>query len=88
MYIKAVAKAAGMKFVAVYHQFTADDVSGVADKDDGLGSEIDFLIVKPFAKKYKVGMKYAAYSADKNGVSSANGYTDTNKVWLWGEMKF
>ena len=87
MYIKAVAKAAGMKFVAVYHQYAADDLAALSG-DDGLGSEVNLLVVKPFAKKYKVGLKYAAYSADDNVVSTANGLTDTNKVWLWGEMKF
>jgi hypothetical protein len=85
-YIKAVAKAWGIKFVAVYHQYTADDASQVADKDDALGSEVNLLAVKAFDKKYKVGLKYAAYSAEDNDLSAS--LTDTDKLWLWGEMKF
>ncbi|NRB37147.1 MAG: alginate export family protein [Pseudomonadales bacterium] len=76
LYIKAVVKAVGMKFVVMAHDFSAND----SGKD--LGSEIDFLAVKPFAKKYNVGFKYAGYS--EGDVAMA----DTTKFWLWGEMKF
>ena len=87
-YIKLVSKVAGLKLVAVYHQFSADDASAIAGGDDGLGSEVDLLLVKPFAKKYKVGIKYAAYSADDNNLGASLNLTDTNKAWLWAEMKF
>ena len=80
MYLKFVAKAAGMKFVAVYHDYTGEN-SG-----DDFGSEVNLLAVKPFAKKYTIGLKYAAYTAPDNTTLIAT--TDTDKIWLWGEMKF
>lgn len=76
-YVKLVTKAAGMKFVAVYHDYKGDD-SG-----DDLGSELNLLAVKPFGKKYAVGAKYASYSESDDYAA-----TDTTKFWLWGEMKF
>jgi hypothetical protein len=71
-----------MKLAAIYHQYTADEAfnCGAVDRCDNLGDELNLLLVKPFAKKYKVGVKYAAYSADDFA-------TDTNKLWLWGEIK-
>lgn len=74
VYLKAVTKLWGAKIVAIYHDYSGDD-SG-----DDFGSEFDLLIVKPIAKKYKIGLKYANYSED--GFAS-----DTEKVWVWGEMK-
>ncbi|CAH0991583.1 hypothetical protein SIN8267_01692 [Sinobacterium norvegicum] len=82
-YIQASTKVAGMKLAAIYHQYDADQAfnCGGSDQCDSLGDEINLLLVKPLAKKYKVGVKYAAYSATDFA-------TDTDKVWLWGEMKF
>ena len=80
IYLKAVAKAAGLTFVAVYHDYSGDE-SG-----DDLGSEVNLLVVKPFAKKYNIGLKYASYSASDE--AEMIGKVDTDKVWLWTEMKF
>ena len=80
MYIKGVAKLAGMKFVLVLHDYSGEN-SG-----DDFGSEINFLAVKPFAKKYTVGLKYASYSASDDTALITT--TDTDKVWLFGELKF
>ncbi|NRB37181.1 MAG: alginate export family protein [Pseudomonadales bacterium] len=77
LYIKGIVKAAGMKFVLIAHDFSG------SDSGDDLGSEIDFLVVKPIAKKYKVGLKYAGYSQ-----GDLLSKTDTTKVWLWAEVKF
>lgn len=76
LYLKAVVKAAGMKFVVMAHDFTA------AESGDDLGSELDVLAVKPIGKKYTVGLKYAGYSEGDVAMK------DTTKYWLWGEMKF
>ena len=76
VYVKAELKALGMKFMLLAHDFSAEH-SG-----DDLGSEVDFLLLKPFAKKYKVGFKVAAY---QEGDVAMN---DTKKYWLWAEMKF
>lgn len=68
-YVKVVATAAGMKFVAVYHDFSADE----GNADDG--TELDWLAVKKFNKTYTGLVKYADYSADTFS-------KDTSKIWL------
>lgn len=71
-------KVAGVKLVAAYHEFEADEsTSGV----DDLGSEIDFLVAKKFSDTYSGGFKYAAYS--KGDIK-----TDVDKAWLWVSAKF
>jgi hypothetical protein len=75
IYAKAVGKVAGIKLVAVYHEFSSDK-----DSDD-LGSEINLLAAKKFENNLSAGMKYASYSAGDTGF-------DTDKFWLWGEAKF
>lgn len=67
-------KAAGVKLLAAYHDFSADE--GSAD----YGSEVDLLAAKKFDKRYTLGIKYAAYSADTFK-------TDTDKLWVWGQVK-
>ncbi|BBP43754.1 hypothetical protein [Thiosulfativibrio zosterae] len=74
-YIDISGKAFGLKLAAIYHDFSADKGS------TKYGTEYDLLVAKKFNKIYTAGIKYAAYSADKL-------YTDTNKVWIWGEAKF
>lgn len=77
-YAKAVGKVAGVKLVAVYHDFSTDK-----DGDD-LGSEIDLLAGMSFENNMSAGIKYANYSeGDK-----AYDIVDTQKFWLWGEAKF
>jgi len=73
--LKVAGKLAGVKLVGVYHNYTADE--GSAD----YGTELDLLAVKKFGKNYSVGLKYASYTADTWKV-------DTDKVWLWGGLKF
>ena len=58
----------GMKFDAVYHDFSAD-IGG------DYGSEIDLQVSKKFGKNYYAGLKFAHYSAD--GFA-----TDTQKIWF------
>lgn len=75
LYFLLTGKLAGIKLLAVYHDFQAD--RGSAD----FGSEIDLLAVKKFGKHYQVGVKYASYDANDFAV-------DTKKFWLWGGVKF
>jgi hypothetical protein len=58
----------GLKFDAVYHDFSADT-------GGEYGSEIDLQISKPFAKHYYAGLKFADYRSD--GFSA-----DTQKIWF------
>jgi len=77
MYFSVVGKVLGAKVVAVYHDFETD--KGGLDA----GSEFDILAQKTFKKHYTVGMKYADYNADDEF-----GGVDTEKFWLYGQVKF
>ncbi|MFC3150776.1 alginate export family protein [Litoribrevibacter euphylliae] len=74
-------KVAGVKLMAVYHEFEADEESNGVDD---LGSELDLLVAKKFSDNYSGGIKYAAYSAGDD----AAGKVDTDKAWLWMSAKF
>lgn len=65
----------------MYHKFETDEANATVDD---LGSEIDLVYTMPVAKKYTLGVKYAAYSAG----DAAAGKVDTDKVWLWGSAAF
>lgn len=65
-----------INFLAMYHKFDADEGSG------DFGSEWDVQLTKAFGPHYTVGLKYAAYSAEDVP------YKDTDKFWVWGEIKF
>ncbi len=60
---------------AVYHDFT-DDTGGLH-----YGQEINAQVLKKFGKHYSVLAKYAYYDADQFG-------TDTQKIWLQGNVSF
>jgi hypothetical protein len=74
-YVMVTGKVMGVKLLGVYHDFKADE--GSTD----YGTEIDLLAAKKFGKNYSGGIKYANYEADDFAV-------DTEKFWLWGQMKF
>jgi len=78
MYFTVVGKVLGAKVVAVYHDFETDH--------DGLdaGEEFDILAQKTFKKHYTVGMKYADYNAGDVSLNKV----DTEKFWLYGQVKF
>ncbi|PCI71573.1 MAG: hypothetical protein COB26_01125 [Piscirickettsiaceae bacterium] len=69
---------AGVKLMAVYHDFEAEN-SGT-----DYGDEIDLLAVKKFNKHYKVLVKYAAYDRG----DSISGKADKDKFWIQGELSF
>lgn len=77
IYAKAVTKVAGIKLLAMYHDFSSDK-----DGDD-LGSEINLLAAKKFDKNFSAGIKLAQYSA-----TDESGKVDTDKLWVWAEAKF
>jgi hypothetical protein len=58
----------GLKFDAIYHDFSADTVGDY-------GSEIDLQISKKFMEHYSFGVKFADYQADTFA-------TDTQKIWF------
>jgi hypothetical protein len=76
-YVTLVGDVFGAKLVAVYHDFETDEGSLDA------GDEFDIMLAKTFNKHYTLGVKYADYNADDEF-----GGTDTEKFWLWGQVKF
>jgi len=71
-------KFAGVKLVAVYHNFEAENSS------TDYGDEMDFLVVKKFNKNFKALVKYASYSKGDSG----SGKEDKDKLWIQGELSF
>ena len=76
--LKVTGKLVGVKLVGVYHDYSSDE--GSTD----YGSEIDLLAAKKFGKNYSVGLKFASYKAG----DAVTGKVDTDKMWLWGGLKF
>lgn len=76
-YVTLVGNVFGAKLVAQYHDFETDEGSLDA------GDEFDIMLQKSFKQHYTLGVKYADYNADDEF-----GGTDTEKFWLWGEVKF
>ncbi|MDD1621540.1 MAG: alginate export family protein [Methylococcaceae bacterium] len=64
-----------MVVTGMYHDFY-DDTGGIK-----YGSEWDFSVLKKFGKHYSLLAKYANYNADGFG-------TDTQKIWLQGNVSF
>ncbi|MDZ7803949.1 alginate export family protein [Thiohalophilus sp.] len=81
LYVSLGGKFAGGKWLAVYHDFSADESTATIDD---LGDEINILYARKFGKVYTGGIKYGSYSAG----DAAAGKVDTDKLWVWGEMKF
>lgn len=68
----------------VFHNFT-DDTG-----QNQYGKEWDFQATKKFGKHYSLLAKYAYYSSD-NSIPAASGAfttTDTQKIWLQGNISF
>ncbi len=76
-YFSIGGKPMGVKLLAVYHAYASDEGG------DDIGTEINLLAAKKFTDNYSAGLKYASYSAEDN-----SGTADTDKVWLWGQVKF
>lgn len=82
MYFTVVGKVFGAKLVAVYHDFETDK-SGL-----DAGSEFDILLQKTFMDHYTLGVKYADYNADSEYTKVNAKSVDTEKFWLYGQLKF
>ncbi|MEN8205123.1 MAG: alginate export family protein [Pseudomonadota bacterium] len=80
VYLSVGGKVAGIKLLAVYHDFTSDDKGASGNPSDDLGSEIGFLVGKDFGN-YGLQLKYSDYDADDHGV-------DTEKLWLTASARF
>jgi len=78
MYFTVVGKVLGAKVVAVYHDFETD-VAGI-----DAGNEFDILAQKTFKQHYTVGVKYSDFDAG----DASLGKFDTEKFWLYGQVKF
>ncbi|MCX4188115.1 hypothetical protein [Methylophaga sp. OBS4] len=78
LYFTVAGNVFGAKLVAVYHDFETDESSLDA------GNELDILLEKTFKEHYTVGVKYADYNADKEFPS----LVDTEKFWVYGQVKF
>ncbi|WP_247664675.1 alginate export family protein [Pseudoalteromonas sp. MMG010] len=81
LYVSATGKAFKGKWLVAYHNYSANEATSTVDD---LGSEINIQYVKPIAKKYAVGVKYADYSAGDSGANKV----DTQKLWVWVSAKF
>jgi len=75
IYVSAVTTISGVKLVATYHDFTANE--GEVD----YGSEIDLVAAYKFSKHASGLLKFARYSADEHG-------TDTTKLWAMATFSF
>lgn len=71
-------KLLGGGFTAIYHDFSADHETA---QIDDLGSELDMVYSKKFAKHYSAGIKFASYSG-------GSGKVDAEKLWVWVGAKF
>ncbi|MEM7617723.1 MAG: hypothetical protein AAF195_05025 [Pseudomonadota bacterium] len=69
----------GTKIVAAYHEFSPDSSGG------DYGTEFNLAINKKIAKHYMLGVKYADFSSDENGIAANN---DVEKVIFTVGMKF
>jgi hypothetical protein len=78
IYVTVVGKVLGAKLIVSYHDFETDEGSVDA------GEELDILLAKKFAKHYTVGVKYSDFDAG----DASLGKVDTEKLWVWGQVKF
>jgi hypothetical protein len=80
IYVSAGTTLAGIKIGAVYHDFRAAKSTATIGN---YGTEWDFIVTKSLSKNYAIGSKYATYKTKNTAVGPS-----TNKLWVWGEVKF
>lgn len=74
LYLSVGTKVAGVKLLAVYHDYDSENTS--AD----LGSEFGFVVAKSFGKNYGLSLKYADFDGEDRA--------DREKLWLTATAKF
>lgn len=77
-YFSVAGKAGPVALMLAVHDYSADEDTVAVDD---LGDEINAQAVWNISKNYALGLKYAAYSAGDIKV-------DTDKAWLWFNVKF
>jgi hypothetical protein len=88
VYVSAEGKLGGFNLGAIFHDYRADNTTAVL-KSDKLGTEWNLVASKVFSKNYTMGLKYARYNASGTPATTFGaGNVDTEKAWLWGELKF
>ncbi|MGH8454463.1 MAG: alginate export family protein [Nevskiales bacterium] len=81
-YLSLAAVVEKFSFLAVYHDFKADEGG------NHFGDEIDLSVSRPINDNLSLMLKYADFSVDENDASAANPLRDTKKIWLQTEYKF
>jgi len=81
IYLSAAGSIRGVKLMAVYHDFSADE-NNTAGADD-LGDEFGFIIDKKW-EHYGLSFKYANYQAGDSSFSKS----DTQKFWVTATSTF
>jgi len=79
VYLSAGTTLAGTKLGLIYHDYRADKSTATVDK---YGKEWNAVATKALGKNYALGLKYASYQTD-----NATLYPNTDKLWVWGELK-
>lgn len=80
-YLSAGGKIGKGNWVAIYHDFEADESTAAVDD---FGSEWDLQFKWPLAERLSVGITLANYKAG----DAATGLVDTDKLWFWGSFSF
>ncbi len=81
IFVEGKLQVKGFKLLSVYHLFSSDN--GSYD----YGSELDIVLTKKFGKHYLAGAKYAGYFADDNSDNTGGPSIDTDKFWLFFQLK-
>lgn len=80
-------RAYGATFVAMWHDFTAND------QDYHYGTEWDLVMERPIGSNFLVGVKYAYYDASGDALNQARNSLsgqafDLEKAWAYVQFKF
>jgi hypothetical protein len=77
IYLFGSTTVSGTKLSAAFHDFSAYTTGAK------YGTEWDAIATRPLGKNYLVGVKYGRFFSQ-----SAPARANTDKLWLWAEMKF
>ncbi len=86
-YVRLTARVAGTQLAAEFHDFRSD-------RDDyRYGQEWNFLVEKPIAQRFLIGLQYADYQAarDSRNVARNSGSGqafDLAKIWVYAQFRY